>query len=65
MCIRDRLEKALTAVARGTDPDDVLRSLSRSLTNKLIHQPTVAIRDASANDRSDLLEYLKSLYQLD
>jgi glutamyl-tRNA reductase len=62
---RAELQKALTALSRGADADEVLRSLSRSLTNKLIHQPTVAIRDASANDRSDLLEYLKSLYQPD
>ena len=62
---RAELDKALTALGRGADADEVLRSLSRSLTNKLIHQPTVAIRDASANDRGDLLDYLKSLYQLD
>ncbi len=62
---RAELSKALQDLSKGADPDVVIRSLSRSLTNKLIHQPTVAIRDASANDRSDLLEYLKSLYQLD
>ncbi|NIP16222.1 MAG: glutamyl-tRNA reductase [Pseudomonadales bacterium] len=62
---RAELDKAVTALSRGADAEEVLRSLSRSLTNKLIHQPTVAIRDASANDRGDLLDYLKSLYQLD
>jgi glutamyl-tRNA reductase len=39
--------------------------MARALTNKLIHTPTVAIREAGADGRSDLLEYLKSLYRLD
>jgi len=43
----------------------VLADLARSLTNKLIHAPTVAIRNASADGRADELEYLKSLYRLD
>ncbi len=37
----------------------------KALTNKLIHPTTVAIRKASAEGRSDLLEYLKNLYRLD
>ena len=43
----------------------MLSELSRNLTNKLIHPPTIAIRNASADGRSDLLEYIKTLYQLD
>jgi glutamyl-tRNA reductase len=46
-------------------PERVLASLARSLTNKLIHSPTVAIRNASADGRTDLLDYLKQLYHLD
>ena len=41
-----------------------LARLSRNLTNKLIHTPTVAIRNASAEGRTDLLEYLRGLYAL-
>ncbi|MFB3117854.1 MAG: hypothetical protein ACE1ZP_03730 [Myxococcota bacterium] len=43
----------------------MLASLSRGLTNKLIHTPTSAIRNAAAEGRADLLEYLKTLYKLD
>ena len=59
------LEKALKELARGTDPQAVLERLSRGLTNKLIHPPTTAIRNAAAEGRADLLDYLKALYHLD
>jgi glutamyl-tRNA reductase len=61
----DELEKALRQIRKGEDPEAVLASLSHALTNKLIHTPTSAIRSAAAEGRSDLLEYLKTLYQLD
>ena len=58
----EELERATKELQRGTDPARVLERLSNNLTNKLIHAPTVAIRDASAEGRSDLLEYLRTLY---
>ena len=57
--------KALNSIAAGEDPNKVVSELARNLTNKLIHQPTVAIRDASASNRDDLLEFIKDLYKLD
>ncbi|MEQ8858458.1 MAG: glutamyl-tRNA reductase [Pseudomonadales bacterium] len=59
------LERALRDLKAGSDPEAVLNTLARSITNKLIHQPTVAIRDASADGRADFLDYLKTLYRLD
>ncbi|MGD8830037.1 MAG: glutamyl-tRNA reductase, partial [Pseudomonadales bacterium] len=59
------LEKALKELARGGDAETVIRTMSRALTNKLIHPPTTAIRNAAADGRADLLEYLKTLYHLD
>jgi glutamyl-tRNA reductase len=59
------LEKAMRGIANGDDPTAVLEQFSRSLTNKLIHAPTSAIRNAAADGRADLLEYLKTLYHLD
>ena len=59
------LARAIKALRKGGDPEAVIEQLGRSLTNKLIHPPTTAIRDAAADGRADLLEYLKTLYQLD
>ena len=59
------LEKALKSLRNGTSPEAVLARLSEGLTRKLIHQPTVALRAASAEGRMDLLEAFKSVYGLD
>ncbi len=59
------LERAVRELNDGAAPETVLASLARSLTNKLIHPPTAAIRNASADGRADLLEYLKTVYRLD
>ncbi|HEX7036135.1 MAG TPA: glutamyl-tRNA reductase [Pseudomonadales bacterium] len=59
------LERALKELQGGADPQRVLASLARALTNKLMHPPSVAIREASADGRADLVEYLKGLYRLD
>jgi len=59
------LERARKDLARGTDPDRVLERLSNSLTNKLIHTPTLAIREASADGRTDILDFMRNLYDVD
>ncbi len=61
---RRELAKAQALISDGADPHDALDQLARSLTNKLIHEPTVAIRNASAEGEAEILEYLKSLYEL-
>jgi glutamyl-tRNA reductase len=59
------LERALARLASGDAAETVLKSLARGLTNKLIHEPTVAIRTASAEGHNDVLHYLRTLYGLD
>ncbi len=59
------LEKARRALDRGGDADEIITALAKALSNKLMHRPTVAIRQASAEGRMDLLDILKSLYKLD
>jgi glutamyl-tRNA reductase len=41
---RHELERALKALSRGEDPAAVLESMSRGLTNKLLHDPTLALK---------------------
>ena len=41
---RHELERARKALARGEDPAAVVESLSRGLTNKLLHDPTLALK---------------------
>jgi len=58
------VERAKLDLARGVNPDVVMEQLARAITNKLIHQPTVAIRNATAEGHTELIDYLKSLYEL-
>jgi glutamyl-tRNA reductase len=59
------LERARQRLSKGASADDVLQELARGLTNKLIHDPTVAIREASADGRHDLLELIRRLYGIE
>ena len=58
------LEKALAMVKRGVAPDIVLDRLARTLTNKVMHQPTVQLKRAGAEGRTDKIEWAQSLFGL-
>jgi len=63
--IRDQeVEKALKRIQKGDDPQAVITTLGNMLTNKLIHQPTVQMREASAAGRKEVMEWVQELYQL-
>ncbi len=55
--LRDEAQtQALERLAKGEDPEAVVRRLAHQLTNRLMHQPTLALRGAAADERQDLLE---------
>ena len=54
--------RALRDLAKDGDAEGAILRLSQNLTNKLIHPATAAMREASAEDRQDLLGYLSSIY---
>jgi glutamyl-tRNA reductase len=64
--LRDaELEKALRQLSGGGDPGQVMEALARNLTNKLMHAPSVAMKQAGAEDREDLLAWAHNLFDLD
>jgi len=58
------LEKALSVFEKTGDAEAAMTLLSKSLTNKLIHPPTAALRSASADGRTDLIDQLREVYHL-
>lgn len=60
----EQLEKALKQLAQGTDAEEVLRHFAHSFTNKVLHAPTVALRQASADSRLDVLSAARELFNL-
>ncbi len=63
--IRDlELEKAMRRLSKGDDVQKVMATLASMLTNKLIHRPTVSMREASAEGRKEVMDWVQELYQL-
>ena len=61
---RREVERALRRLTRGDDIQQVLEQLSHALTNKLLHAPTHALNRANDEDREQLVNMLRRLYQL-
>lgn len=59
------LEKALAELARGADPAATLQRMSRALTGKLLHDPSLVLRQAAAGGREDLLAFARTLFAVD
>lgn len=58
-------EKAIRALRNGADPETVLRSMARGLTNKLLHEPSIQVRRATTEGRTEVTQWLRELHQLD
>ena len=57
------LEKAVKRLQKGDDAQAVVATLANMLTNKLIHQPTVQMREASSVGRTEVMTWVQELYQ--
>ena len=55
----------LLKLKNGVNAETVVIETARNLTNKLIHAPSSQLRNASAQNRNDLLKAAKELYHLD
>ena len=59
-------DAALAAARRrldaGQEPDQIMERLAADLTKKLLHRPTVAIRQASAHEDEAVLAWLREHY---
>ena len=56
------LNKAKKQLAAGQSADEVLDYLSHTLTNKFLHQPSTYLRQASQDDRDDILDLAQNLF---
>lgn len=63
--VRDEaLQKALALLKNGASPEETLSRLAYSLTNKLIHTPSIQIREAGENERHDLVAAAREIFKL-
>ena len=63
--IRDvEVEKAFGAIERGHNAKDVIDTLARNLTNKLMHKPTARLKLAGEEGRDDTIHATHDLFDL-
>lgn len=58
------LAKALQQLHRGDDSVQVLANFAQALTNKLLHTPSVQLREAGFAGRFDLLQLARQLFAI-
>lgn len=58
------LGRALKQIQSGKSPEESLRYLAHTLTNKLLHTPSTQIRQAGFEGQSELLEAANTLFQI-
>lgn len=56
--------KALQLLQSGLPAEEVLQKLARNLTNKLLHAPSVQLRQAAYAEQDELIELAKKLFEL-
>ncbi|RLA43909.1 MAG: glutamyl-tRNA reductase [Gammaproteobacteria bacterium] len=59
------LQRAMRALSRGDDPQQIIAQLARAITNKLIHAPTAGLKQASAEGRLDTVASARKLLGLE
>ena len=59
------LQRAIKALDKGESAAVVVESLSRAITNKLTHSPSVQLKKASAEGRDELLQLTQELFELE
>lgn len=55
------LNKARKQLAQGKPSDEVLEFLAQTLTNKLLHQPSIQLRQASQDNRQEIIDSARVL----
>jgi glutamyl-tRNA reductase len=58
------LMKARKQLERGDDPHQVISMFAHALTNKLLHAPSVQLRQAGFEGRLEILQFAKQLFAI-
>ena len=60
----EALSRARRALGRGATPEEALELLAHTLTSKLLHIPSVQLKEAGINERHDLIAAARELFKL-
>ncbi len=59
------IEQAKKQLKNGKDAEAVMEALANQLTNKIIHTPSIQIKQAGIDDREDLLKAACTLFKIE
>lgn len=59
---QQELQRALKKISAGQNQQDVLNEFSMRLVNKLTHNPTIGLRQMAWDNREDLLDLARYLF---
>jgi len=59
------LEQARRRLAKGADPDEVLEFVTASLLKKILHQPSVRLREAGEQSDQPFIDTIRELFGLE
>jgi glutamyl-tRNA reductase len=57
-------ERAIASLAKGADPREVIERFSRTLTNKFLHAPSLALKKAAAEGEAEKMAWATELLGL-
>ncbi len=58
------LEAAMALLASGKDPEQVLQQFAHRLTNKLIHTPSVQLKQAGYDGRQEIFDAVRTIFDI-
>lgn len=61
----EQLALAQKQLAAGKEPEQIIKDLARTLTNKLIHEPSAQLNQAAYSGRKELLDTARELFNLE
>jgi len=59
----NELQRALKLIAAGKETEEVMANFKQRLVNKLAHQPTIGLRQAAWEGKTELLELARYLFK--
>ena len=58
------LEAAMALLASGKNPEEVLKQFAHRLTNKIIHTPSVQLKQAGYEGRQELFDAVRTIFDI-
>lgn len=60
----EELRRAMELLASGKDPKEVMEQFAHRLTNKLIHTPSVQLKQAGYDGRKDVFDIARTIFDI-